>query len=277
MEIVLSQDALNGIENYDALIAWSKERTEVYAGLVVEETAISGAKQDTADLRRVAKFASDERIRITREHEQKIKKTIDQLKEVTNIFNTAADNISSQVKAFEQKDKNAKQETITAFFTKSVTPETANYLTIEKLWNDKWLNKGYSMQDIEKEITEKITKATQDYRIITVMGLSPEITAAMLESYFNRLDMGDALEKKRTLEEQAERLRVAKMQAEAKKEEPQSRADEQQNAPLPFEQPAVEEQVFTVDIRLFVTAKQKQMFRTFLNDNGIKYTGVPKN
>ena len=96
MEIVLSKDALNGIENYDALIAWSKERTEVYAGLVVEETAIAGAKQDTADLRRVAKFASDERIRITREHEQKIKKTIDQLKEVTNIFNTAADNISSQ-------------------------------------------------------------------------------------------------------------------------------------------------------------------------------------
>jgi hypothetical protein len=277
LEIVLSKDALNGIENYDALIAWSKERTEVYAGLVVEETAIAGAKQDTADLRRVAKFASDERIRITREHEQKIKKTIDQLKEVTNIFNTAADNISSQVKAFEQKDKNAKQEAITAFFVKTVTPEIANYLTIGKLWNDKWLNKGYSIQDIEKEITEKITKATQDYRIITVMGLSPEITAAMLESYFNRLDMGDALEKKRTLEEQAERLRVAKMQAEAKKEEPQSRADEQQNAPLPFEQPAIEEQVFTVDIRLFVTEKQKHMFRTFLIENGIKYTSVPKN
>ena len=72
MEIIIENDGLQGVANYEPLKAWALEKTNMFNGLVVTEETLSLAKADAADLRKIAKSASDYRIQIKKMNESKI-------------------------------------------------------------------------------------------------------------------------------------------------------------------------------------------------------------
>ena len=105
-QIIIENGGTTGIANYSAVVAAVKERLSTYEGLIVPEEAIPQAKQEVANLRRIAKNASDLRISVKREHEAKITETINQLKEITDLYTDAANKIDSQIKEYEKKHCN---------------------------------------------------------------------------------------------------------------------------------------------------------------------------
>lgn len=286
MEIRID-NAEQGIANYEPLIAWATERTSAYKGLVVQEDGIAAAKADVADLRRLAKSASDYRIRIKKEHEAKIAETINQLKELTDIFTNTAEAIAVQIRSFEEQEKETKKQEIISFFNDHVG-DLEGILRFDSIFNDKWLNKTASMQSITDEIADRIKQTRND--IETIRDMHTQYENEMVSEYLKEFSVGAALNKKKMLEEQQARIEeMQRRKAEANAQMAAKQSELQQiarpaPAPAPISAPVPEhetkpadEQIYTIDLRIYVTQAQKKLFRDFLVNSGIKYSSIPKN
>lgn len=198
MDIILKQDGL-AIENYSALVAYAKEQTTIYEGLVVEESAITAAKKDTAGLRKQAKEADRIRIDLKKANEARIKEVTDQLLNVAAIYNGAADCIDKQVKVFEEKAKAEKLEALKAYFEKTNSELFAEF---EMVFEPKMLNKTYSLADAKAEIDRRIKKISEDLDTIKSLG---EFSNEMTVEYLRCLNLGTAIAYGNKLKEVAKR------------------------------------------------------------------------
>ena len=93
------------------------------------------------------------------------------------------------------------------------------------------------------------------------------------------MDMSVALDKKRELEEREEQLQKLQELQKQKNNETvvQNEADKVATQVVPnIIQDSGQEEVKTYDVRLYMTERQKVMFKEFVIRNGIKYTSVPK-
>lgn len=274
MDIIVENEGLNGVANYEPLKAWALETAEKYKSVVVTDESIRSAKQDIADLRNLAKKISDYRIALKKEHEKKIEKTIQQCIELTQILTDAASSMDVQVKELEDGVKRQKKQEIEEYFN-SVAGDTAIVLSFEKVFDQKWLNKTAKMDDIKSSIDMTLNAVKKNLDILH--GMQSQYETEMIEAYLDSLDMGVALETKNRLEEKAAQIARMKAEQEQKKQEVQQAVV--QPKPVPVQQPIPapkQEPVKFYDVRLFMTETQKNLFKNFVVSNGIKYTRVPK-
>ena len=274
MDIIVENEGLNGVANYEPLKAWALETAEKYKSVVVTDESIRSAKQDIADLRNLAKKISDYRIALKKEHEKKIEKTINQCIELTQILTDAASSMDIQVKELEDGVKRQKKQEIEDYFN-SVAGDTAIVLPFDKVFDQKWLNKTAKMDDIKSSIDMTLNAVKKNLDILH--GMQSQYETEMIEAYLDSLDMGVALETKNRLEEKAAQIARMKAEQEQKKQEVQQAVV--QPKPVPVQQPIPapkQEPVKFYDVRLFMTETQKNLFKNFVVSNGIKYTRVPK-
>lgn len=272
MDIIVENEGLQGVANYEPLKAWALETAEKYKSVVVTDESIRSAKQDIADLRSLAKKISDYRIALKKEHEKKIEKTISQCIELTQILTDAASSMDVQVKELEDGVKQAKKREIEDYFNE-VAGNTAIILPFEKVFDQKWLNKGSKIEDIKSSI--ETTIATVKKNLDILHGMQTPYETEMIESYLESLDMGTALETKSRLEEKAEKL--AKLKAEQEQKRQEAFTPVANPTPVTVAEPAKEyEPVKVFDVRLYMTETQKNLFKNFVVANGIRYTRVPK-
>lgn len=274
MDIIVENEGLNGVANYEPLKAWALETAEKYKSVVVTDESIRSAKQDIADLRNLAKKISDYRIALKKEHEKKIEKTINQCIELTQILTDAASSMDVQVKELEDGVKRQKKQEIEDYFN-SVAGDTAIVLPFDKVFDQKWLNKTAKMDDIKSSIDMTLNAVKKNLDILH--GMQSQYETEMIEAYLDSLDMGVALETKNRLEEKAAQIARMKAEQEQKRQEVQQAVV--QPKPVPVQQPIPapkQEPVKFYDVRLFMTETQKNLFKNFVVSNGIKYTRVPK-
>lgn len=269
MQIIIENDGLNGISNYEPLKAWALEQVSAYKGLIVEEDGIASAKTDCAKLRKIAKSASDYRISIKKEHEAKISKTLEQLKELTDIFNDAASSIDNQVKEFDEKRKEEKRSAIGKIYTDNIQ-DMEQFLPLQKIWNEKWMNKGYGLDAITKEI-KTLVESTQD-SIKTIQLLGTKYESQMISAYLVNFQMTDALKKKSELEQidaEMERRRKAQEEAEQRKAEEEIREQEEPKAQE--EIPQFEEPKYRLAFEVFGNHEQLTALVDYLRASGLEY------
>ena len=274
MDIIVENEGLNGVANYEPLKAWALETAEKYKSVVVTDESIRSAKQDIADLRNLAKKISDYRIALKKEHEKKIEKTINQCIELTQILTDAASSMDVQVQELEDGVKRQKKQEIEDYFN-SVAGDTAIVLPFDKVFDQKWLNKTAKIDDIKSSIDMTLNAVKKNLDILH--GMQSQYETEMIEAYLDSLDMGVALETKNRLEEKAAQIARMKAEQEQKKQEVQQAVV--QPKPVPVQQPIPapkQEPVKFYDVRLFMTETQKNLFKNFVVSNGIKYTRVPK-
>lgn len=284
VELFAPNGGTEGLRDYSKLIAWAQEQVAVYDGLVVQEDAIQSAKSDTARLRRIAKNASDYRIALKKEHESKIAETIQQLQEITKIFNDAADAIDRQVKGFDDKRKAEKAEQIRSFFAETVG-DMDGLITLEKIQSvcdgEKWMNKGFSID----EIKERIEKTIADSRdaIDSIKALRTKYESEMIHAYLQRLDIKDALKRRSELQnidqqlidqEREEKRRLAE-EAEKRREEKETTTVVQKESDDDVsEQDEKKENLTEQEYRLMfeVIATKEKIYDLirFLKENGYK-------
>lgn len=277
MDIIVENEGLNGVQNYEPLKAWALETAEKYKSIVVTDESIKSAKQDIADLRSLAKKISDYRIALKKEHEKKIEKTVNQCVELTQILTDAASSMDVQVKELEDGVKQKKKQEIEDYYNE-VVGNTGIVLPFEKIYNPKWLNKGEKIDDIKATIKETVVTVNKNLDILH--GMQSPFETEMIESYLESLDMGTALETKSRLEEKAAQLAKLKAEKEQQKQEFVTTVVAptvyEPTPPQEMKQVMEKEAVKAYDVRLYMTEAQKIAFKNFVINNGIRYTKVPK-
>ena len=197
IEIII-ENPEQGIANYEPLKAAAQELAAVYGSQLVSVDAIKDAKTDMAMLRKLAKSASDMRIKIEREHAAKIATVTKQLKEVAGIFTDAAAKIDSQVKAYDEERKAARLEEIQQIYAEEIG-DMADIIPFDKLYRADWLNKTTTDKTVRGDIQTAVINAQTG--IEQIKGLGSPHENAILSAFLEHLSLADALAAKKRLED----------------------------------------------------------------------------
>lgn len=236
------------IWNYDELKENLSTALADYSNRVYTEDMLSEAKEDRAKLNKLKKAINDERIAREKEYMQPFNTFKEQAKEICEMIDEAAAGIGEQLDTFEQKRVDEKTALIEGYFADVISNYDLPFLTLEKIFNDKWYNKSTSDKAIIAEITAICEKAIKDLAVIRKM---PKYAFEAEEAYKSSLDLNAALEAGEKISEIADRKRQAALEA-AQEQVKNDSADR-----------------FEISFKCKLTLAQAKMLSAFCQENGI--------
>lgn len=258
--------------NYEEIKQQLAEQLKNYDNVVYTEETITLAKTDRATLNKVEKAINDEKIRIknfllkdyTANFEPKCKELMEMIKTVSN-------KIDNQVKDFDKKQKDEKLKQIVEIFENNVG-ELVDIFNFDKIYNEQWLNKTYTMKKVEADILHSITKANQDLNIIQNLGVNTELETRLTSYYFNEanLNLSATMQEKTRIEEQQKKVE----ELQKKQKSVQNVAKNEENMTKSTQNITKSEEKQQIDFRVWVTQEEKMKLRDFLINNNIKYGSV---
>ncbi len=259
--------------NYEELKANLTAKVETYKNLVYTEENIKVAKADRALLNKLSKAINDEKIRVKNTLLEPFTDFENKCKDLIAIVNEAVTNVDTQVKAYEQNIKDEKLKEIMNFFIENVG-EYEKLIDFDKIYNERWLNATYKMDQIQKDILHIFTKTKTDLGVIDTQFIDENINKQVKMSYFNNISDTNVL----TLAI----LEGNKIIENNKKiEELKQKEDSSQNITKNEEKMTNSSQNITeneelqqLDFRVWVTQRQKFALKEFLMSNNIKYGRV---
>ena len=193
--------------NYEELKKELGLQLQHYKGLVFAENEIVSAKKTRADLNRVATVIDERRKELKKEFLKPYEEVENQAKELIGMIKDVNGEIDKQIKDYEEKEKEEKKIEIAQLWCSL----HYNKITVDKIWNDKWLNKTFSMKDIEEEMRTRITEIEADLNAIDELCQDEEKAKALKSKYLISLDLTKVItdynleQKARVLLEQEEK------------------------------------------------------------------------
>lgn len=262
--------------NADEIAAEVDAKVGYYKNLVYTEDQVTEAKKDLAQLNKFISALKDKDREIKRlclapyeAFHNKMLKIITLVEEPVNLIDT-------QVKGFEEEQKKRKYEAIAeAFGQKGFHP----WLTLDRMMEkfeacSKWLNKSYSMKQIECDMTSIQHRIGDDILAINNLGAGRQMA---LSEYKRSMDLAMAIEQGQKYEE-ARKAEEALKQAMAAQPEPQKEAledvrpfGEAPARPAPAPNPMERREKF---FKVFVTREELQALNHFLISNGYTFREI---
>ena len=220
--------------NYEELKQELTEKVSHYETLVYTDSQIKEAKADKANLNKLKKALNDERIRREKEYMQPFNDFKAKINEIISIIDKPVAVIDKQVKEYEEKQKQEKRLKIQELFDSMQFPD---YITLERIMDDKWLNASVSMKSIQEALAEREAKEVENF--LTLSNL-PEFGFEATEVYKSTLDVNKAITEAKRMSD----MQKAKAQHEAEmkaRAEEQARLVAETEAKKQFEEPKMEE------------------------------------
>lgn len=259
--------------NFEPLKKELAATLEKYDGVVVTKEGIKDAKSTRADLNRFKKSLNDTRIAIGKAWNRPYESFKAQVDELISMVDQPAAAIDTQIKAFETAEQDEKRAAITSFYTQNIK-ELQDVLPIERIWDDKWLNKTVALNSATDQLYGRIDAVRKDLKTIDTMEIAHK--DFLRSAYLRTLRLGDAMDERRKYEEEQKALKKSKEPPTPPPESPP--APMQQAAPFPPEidtPPApIPETPRDLSLRLFdTTREQRKALQMYLRQNNIRYEG----
>lgn len=276
-------------------IQWNNEELKAeiaakmteYEGLVFTEDTIKDAKKDRATLNKLKTAFEDERKRIKKAYMDPYNKFESQVKEVVALIERPIGLIDSQIKEVEENKKLQKKKDIEELFQGI---GFQSFVTLDKIFDNKWLNATVSMTSIETQMKERIFQIGSDIHAINQL---PEFSFEAMETYKETLDLGRAISEgqkladiqKRKIAQEEERRRLQQEAEERKRREAEREKAEKEKMTVSvaeslrteiLEKAVIQEQVYTIDFRVTATKTQLDLLKNFLKESNITYGPVPQ-
>lgn len=209
---------ISGVAKVEDNIAEAKEYAlqlkEYYSKLVFTDNQLDEAKDERISINKIVKKISDYRKNIIAEFKKPIEQFEKTAKETEKILKETADYVDIQVKNFEGKEKQKKKEQIEIIFNQLLEEEAiSDLITLNMLFDERYLNKTYKIEEVEKNLLEKIKKIANDVQAIK--DLNSEYEVSLINNYLKNFDLSIVIAENKKLHE----LKNKSQQLEEKKEE----------------------------------------------------------
>ena len=255
------------------------EMVAPYASMIVTEDAIADAKSDRAKLRKVRTSIDDYRKSIEKAYKEPVEVFKSRVKPLLEICDSGIENLDNQVKAFENAQKQEKINGLQAYFDANAG-EAAEFISFDQIFNPKWENSGFSVEDAQKEIDAQIQRTADS--VMAIRAVSNEFVPSLLQEYARCHDLAavlrmnqDLIARKEAEEKRREAEELRRAAAEAKSKEPEIARPAEESAQPFSEMAAPAPELMPVDFRVYATREQLNALKAFLNRNGIKYGRIP--
>lgn len=260
--------------NYEELKQALTAKAETYSAMVYTDADISAAKKDRADLNKFKKAVNDERIRLEKEFMQPFNDFKTKINEIIKIIDEPINVIDTQVKGFEEQKKFLKMEAIKDVFLAKTSPFSE--VTLEKIFNEKWLNASVKMSTVEAEIDARLKQIETD---LSTLANLPDFSFEAIETYKHTLDINKSIAEGKRLSDM-QKLK-AQMQAEdeerlkkAWEAEQARQAAEAEKEPISKVETTEASPAQWVSFKAFMTVEQALMLKDFFDSNNIKFTSI---
>lgn len=252
--------------NYEELKAALSVELEKYKGLVVTENQITEAKSTRAKLNKVKAAIEDRRKELKKEYLKPYEIVEKQAKELVGMIDEVSSNIANQIKEFEEKEKEAKKIQIANLWVKL----GYNKITVDKIWNEKWLNKTFALSNIKEEMQAQIDDIEGDLNAIKELcGEDKQKCLTLQSKYLRTLDFQQVLSEYNAETEAAKKI-IAEEKAVKAEQEPITVVSEEPQEEVEV-QTEVQEAIYEIKFAVIGTEKQMKALSQFLFDNNIKF------
>lgn len=283
MEIKVDEiKALEPIKfNYEELKNELSEKVKVYETAVYSEENIAIAKQDRANLKKLSKAINDEKIRVKNKILEPYHPIEQQFLELISIADKAANNIDTQVKNFEEKEKTNKKMEIKKYFDEKVG-HFKEVILFDKIFETRWLNKTTSMKSVQTDIDHIFSRTSTDLMTLESTIANKEIQKQCIAFYFENITnpsvLGLAIQKARDIEEKEKKINELKniQNNQNITNDTQNITESKQNLTNSTLKVTENEELQILDFRAHVTQRQKFALKEFLKSNNIRFEPVPK-
>ena len=182
---------------------------------------IAKAKADKALLNKAQKTLNDKRIAFEKEFMAPFGEFKEVVNETVKLIKDAVSKIDTVIKEDEQRSKDEKKASVMAL------PEVQEFevlgLSINAIWNEKWLNKSTSLKSISTEIAEQTERIKTDLETLRSFEEDYDV---LVVRYKESLNLNDTVAYANQLKAQREATKAAE---EAKKEAAASTPSEQES------------------------------------------------
>jgi hypothetical protein len=160
---------------------------------------LDAAKKDRAELNTAAKTLNAKRLELEKAFNRPFEEFKGIINDTVKAITFASSKLDEVVKAVEETEKAEKRIEIDSIW------KTTGFdlFPIDRVFDQKWLNKGSKLKDIKAEIQRIIGKTFEDLKTIEAIGSDVDQVKAL---YIDTLDIGQALAKGQQLKANRERL-----------------------------------------------------------------------
>lgn len=168
--------------NFEQLKAWATELAERYAGIVVTEDAIAEVKRDMAEINKAKKAVDEARKEAVRRVSEPIHAFEAQIREVCGIFDDAYGKLSTQVKVFENAQREEKRKLVEALIDEAVEAAYGEGPYPPMTIQESWLNKSTSLKAVREAVAAIIEKDLEEARRRKALEQAQQERAAAIET-----------------------------------------------------------------------------------------------
>lgn len=266
--------------NFEELKKEITDKAELYKNMVYTDDTIKEAKADKATLNKFITALEDKRKDVKKQCLQPYEVFEKQIKELVAIVDEPVRLIDQQVKNYEEKKKADKLEKIKEFWESVEHPD---WLTCNKIFDQKWLNATTSMKKVQESITERLKQICSDMDTLNSL---PEFAFEAVEEYKQSLDVNRAIAEGQRLadiqrrKQEAEAAKAAeeeKKAAEAEKQQPAQPdpvVTEEKTPPQPVEEPQTEAAASWIRFEACMTVDQAMKLKQFFETEGISFRAI---
>ena len=143
--------------NKEELKAQISEFREGYADAIIQnDEDYKAAKKDRAEINAVLKEISDQRIQVKKAVMKPYEVFEKELKDTQSDLEDIQKKIASTIKEYEDEQSEKKLNWIKDVFAKAIEGKDMDFLTLERIFDKKWMNKSAKEEDIEKAINARV-------------------------------------------------------------------------------------------------------------------------
>jgi hypothetical protein len=218
LELKIFKQVLGEIStNADQVLAAATKKSAEYHDIQRFKGREDLAKKERADVNRAIKSIDDGKKRLKEWWMKPLDDTFSKIDLAKATLKTASVDLDQCVKTVEWEEAQEKKADIQAYFDS----KKFDLVPMDRIFNDRWLNKGFKMADVKKEVDARTAEIYQNIEILERIG-EHGLTAKAL--YLQTLDIGAAMRQVDELKANAERL--AREQAERENRKAREQVEE---------------------------------------------------
>ena len=143
--------------NKEELKAQITEFREGYADAIIQnDEDYKAAKKDRAEINAVLKKISDQRIQVKKAVMKPYEVFEAELKDAQSDLEDIQKKIASTIKEYEDEQSEKKLNWIKDVFSGAIEGKDMDFLTLDMIFDKKWMNKSTKEEDIEKTINARV-------------------------------------------------------------------------------------------------------------------------
>lgn len=274
--------------NKEELKAYIEKKVRDYQGLVYTEDTIRAAKADRAALNKLKKSISDRRIEVKKAVMAPYTEFEADVKEVLSLIEDPISQIDSQIKAYENEQREARKEALREYFEATFSEEFRSMVAFEQILSDSMLLASKTEKKACRELDAVRDRIEADLMAVR-MSVDEQDLAYAQQRYLATWDVGTVFREIHELQERRKaedaRRTAQEAQEEPKTVQPVNSVPEctegQETASVDAQERTRETAVDPFTGKIYVThftcyGTREQLFalRDFMVDNGIRFERI---